>query len=35
MAALERGDDPRTIAATWAPALEAFKVKRAKYLLYP
>jgi uncharacterized protein YbbC (DUF1343 family) len=41
MAALERGDglteltDPRAIAATWAAALEAFKAKRAKYLLYP
>jgi uncharacterized protein YbbC (DUF1343 family)/CubicO group peptidase (beta-lactamase class C family) len=35
MAALERGDDPRFIASTWDPALEKFKVQRAKYLLYP
>ena len=35
MAALARGDDPRAIAASWAPALAAFKSRRAKYLLYP
>ena len=35
MAALARGDDPRAIAASWAPALDAFKARRAKYLLYP
>jgi uncharacterized protein YbbC (DUF1343 family) len=35
MAALNRGDDPRAIAATWAPALAQFKARRAKYLLYP
>ncbi|HEY4381543.1 MAG TPA: DUF1343 domain-containing protein [Acidobacteriaceae bacterium] len=34
MAALARDDDPRAIAATWAPALAAFKERRAKYLLY-
>src|SRR6185437_4757382 len=35
MAALERGDDPRSIAAAWTAGLEAFKARRAKYLLYP
>ncbi|HXE06658.1 MAG TPA: sodium/solute symporter [Acidobacteriaceae bacterium] len=35
MAALVRGDDPRAIAAAWKPALDAFKARRAKYLLYP
>ena len=35
MAALERGDDPRVIAAAWTAALDAFKARRAKYLLYP
>jgi uncharacterized protein YbbC (DUF1343 family) len=35
MAALTRGDDPRAIAASWAPALAEFKARRAKYLLYP
>jgi SSS family transporter len=35
MAALERGDDPRTIAAGWASALVDFKARRAKYLIYP
>ena len=35
MAALERGDDPRAIAAIWMAALNAFKAQRAKYLLYP
>ncbi|HWB32294.1 MAG TPA: sodium/solute symporter [Acidobacteriaceae bacterium] len=35
MAALERGDDPREIAAGWEKALEEFKARRAKYLLYP
>jgi SSS family transporter len=34
MAALQRGDDPRTIAAAWKPALDAFRLKRAPYLLY-
>jgi SSS family transporter len=34
MAALARGDDPRAIAATWAPALAAFKARRAQYLIY-
>ena len=35
MAALARGEDPRTIAASWAKPLAAFKAQRAKYLLYP
>jgi len=35
MAALERGDDPKAIAAGWAAGLDAFKARRAKYLLYP
>jgi len=35
MAALARGDDPRTIAASWASALADFKARRAKYLIYP
>jgi SSS family transporter len=34
MAALARGDDPRAIAASWAPALATFKEHREKYLLY-
>ena len=34
MAALARGDDPRAIAAGWAPALAEFKARREKYLLY-
>jgi uncharacterized protein YbbC (DUF1343 family) len=35
MAALARGDDPRTIAAGWASALADFRARRQKYLLYP
>ncbi len=35
MAALARGDDPRAIAASWSSALTEFRVRRAKYLLYP
>jgi uncharacterized protein YbbC (DUF1343 family) len=35
MAALARGDDPRTIAASWSPALAEFNARRAEYLLYP
>ena len=35
LAALQRGDDPRALAATWQPALEAFRKKRIPYLLYP
>ena len=35
MEALRRDDDPRAIAASWAPALAEFKARRAKYLLYP
>jgi len=34
MAALQRGDDPRAIAASWASALEEFKARRAKFLIY-
>jgi SSS family transporter len=33
--ALQRGDDPRTIAATWQPALTAFRTATTPYLLYP
>jgi SSS family transporter len=32
--ALKRGDDPRSIAASWQPALDHFKAARAKVLLY-
>ena len=32
--ALLRGDDPRSVAASWQPALDAFKALRAKVLLY-
>ena len=35
MDALSRGDDPRAIAAGWAPALAEFDARRSKYLLYP
>jgi SSS family transporter len=35
IAALERGDDPRVIAAGWAAGLASFKARRNKYLLYP
>jgi uncharacterized protein YbbC (DUF1343 family)/CubicO group peptidase (beta-lactamase class C family) len=34
MDALRHGDDPSDIAASWSPALTAFKARRAKYLLY-
>ena len=34
MAALERGDDPRAIAAGWAQGLADFKARRAQYLIY-
>lgn len=34
MAALDRGDDPRAIAADWASALADFRTRREKYLLY-
>jgi uncharacterized protein YbbC (DUF1343 family)/CubicO group peptidase (beta-lactamase class C family) len=34
MAALARGDDPRTIAANWTSDLAAFKARREKVLLY-
>jgi SSS family transporter len=34
MAALERGDDPRTIAAGWAKGLLDFKARCAQYLIY-
>jgi len=33
--AIARGDDPRAIAASWQPALNAFKAERAPLLLYP
>jgi uncharacterized protein YbbC (DUF1343 family) len=33
--ALTRGDDPRTIAATWQPSLTAFRTATKPYLLYP
>ncbi len=32
--AIERGDDPRSIAASWAPALASYLEGRAPYLLY-
>jgi uncharacterized protein YbbC (DUF1343 family) len=35
MAALERGDDPRAIAAAWAVPLADFRARRQRYLLYP
>jgi uncharacterized protein YbbC (DUF1343 family) len=35
MAALERGDDPQVIAASWAPGLKPFAERRRRYLLYP
>jgi uncharacterized protein YbbC (DUF1343 family)/CubicO group peptidase (beta-lactamase class C family) len=34
LAALTRGDDPRAIAASWKPSLDAFRIKRLPYLLY-
>ena len=34
MAALARGDDPRTIAASWVQGLLDFKARRAQYLIY-
>ena len=34
MDALERGDDPRSIAASWKPELDAFMARRTAYLLY-
>jgi uncharacterized protein YbbC (DUF1343 family) len=33
--ALTRGDDPRSIAASWAVAIQAFKTGSGLYLLYP
>ncbi len=33
--ALASGDDPRTIASGWKPALEEFKRRRQPFLLYP
>jgi uncharacterized protein YbbC (DUF1343 family) len=35
MTALQRGDDPRAIAASWAAGLKAFEQRREKYLIYP
>lgn len=32
--AIQRGDDPRSIAASWQPALDEFKAAREQYLLY-
>ena len=32
--AITRGDDPRSIAATWQPALTDYKTAREQYLLY-
>jgi len=34
MDAIARGDDPRDIAATWQPALDAFRRATQPYLLY-
>ncbi|HEY4357615.1 MAG TPA: sodium/solute symporter [Acidobacteriaceae bacterium] len=34
MDALRRGEDPRKIAASWIPSLDAFRAARAPYLLY-
>jgi SSS family transporter len=34
MDALTRGDDPKAIVQSWAPALEQYKAMRARYLLY-
>jgi SSS family transporter len=34
-AALLRGDDPRTIALAWQPALDAYKLSTTPILLYP
>jgi SSS family transporter len=34
LAAITRGDDPRSIAATWQPALTDYKNAREQYLLY-
>ena len=31
---IKAGMDPRRIAAGWQPALNRFKVRRARYLLY-
>ena len=33
--AIARGDDPRSIAASWRDDLEAFRQLRQKYLIYP
>jgi uncharacterized protein YbbC (DUF1343 family)/CubicO group peptidase (beta-lactamase class C family) len=35
LAALERGEDPRTIAAGWQRSIDAFKSASAAYRLYP
>jgi uncharacterized protein YbbC (DUF1343 family) len=32
--AIERGDDPRSIAASWSPALDSYLEARAPFLLY-
>jgi SSS family transporter len=33
--AIERGDDPRAIAAAWGPGLAEYVAARKKYLIYP
>jgi uncharacterized protein YbbC (DUF1343 family) len=35
MDALERGDDPRAIAAGWDAGIADFRARRQRYLLYP
>lgn len=34
LAAIEKGDEPQQIEAAYAPAVEAFRQKRARFLLY-
>ena len=34
MLSLQNGDDPRTIVKSWQQDLDAFKKRRATYLLY-
>jgi SSS family transporter len=34
MDALDRNEDPRTIAASWQPSLDAFRAARKQFLLY-
>jgi len=35
VARIERGDPPESIVRSWEPALEEFRSRRAKWLLYP